>query len=131
MTNKTRKITWLSVPEDHDYDAASDYLSLIMSVRDADEIATHLRKIGAKKGIDFYKAKDLLRASQEPLLPADNKHVRADLDKVARGDKLSPVLLVRGSGTSQQYPLIIADGYHRVCAAYWTDENTDIPAVIV
>jgi hypothetical protein len=23
--------------------------------------------------------------------------------------------------------LLIADGYHRVCASYWLDENTDIP----
>lgn len=131
MANKTRKITWLSVPEDHDYDAAGDYLSLIMAVRDADDFTEALRKAGLKASIAFYKAKDLLRASQEPLLPADNKHVRSDLDKIAREEKLSPVLLVRGSGTSSNRPLIIADGYHRVCAAYWTDENTDIPAVIV
>jgi hypothetical protein len=25
----------------------------------------------------------------------------------------------------------IADGYHRVCASYLTDENTDIPVRIV
>jgi hypothetical protein len=24
----------------------------------------------------------------------------------------------------------IADGYHRVCASYHTDENTDIPVVL-
>jgi hypothetical protein len=34
--------------------------------------------------------------------------------------------LVRGSAVSG-YPLQIADGYHRVCASYLTDENTDIP----
>jgi len=27
--------------------------------------------------------------------------------------------------------LQIADGYHRVCASYHTDENTDIPVVLV
>jgi hypothetical protein len=27
--------------------------------------------------------------------------------------------------------LQIADGYHRVCASYHTDENTDIPVKIV
>ena len=26
---------------------------------------------------------------------------------------------------------IIADGYHRVCASYHTDENTDVPVRIV
>jgi hypothetical protein len=25
----------------------------------------------------------------------------------------------------------IADGYHRVCASYYTDESTDIPVRIV
>jgi hypothetical protein len=25
----------------------------------------------------------------------------------------------------------VADGYHRVCASYYTDENTDIPVKIV
>jgi len=29
------------------------------------------------------------------------------------------------------HPLIVADGYHRVCASYYTDENTDIPVRIV
>jgi hypothetical protein len=41
---------------------------------------------------------------------------------------LSPILLLRASDRS---PLVIADGYHRVCASYWTDENTDIPCVLV
>jgi hypothetical protein len=26
---------------------------------------------------------------------------------------------------------LIADGYHRVCASYYTDEDTDIPVKIV
>jgi len=37
-----------------------------------------------------------------------------------------PILLVRGSAVGG-YALQIADGYHRVCASYLTDENTDIP----
>jgi hypothetical protein len=27
-------------------------------------------------------------------------------------------------------PLIVADGYHRICASYHLDENTDIPCRI-
>jgi hypothetical protein len=30
-----------------------------------------------------------------------------------------------------EHPLIIADGYHRVCASYWIDENTDIPCILI
>jgi hypothetical protein len=63
------------------------------------------------------------------LLPADNAHVAADLAKVTNGRRLSPVLLVRGALT-RGFPLQIADGYHRVCASYHLDENTDIPCRI-
>jgi len=30
-----------------------------------------------------------------------------------------------------EHSLVVADGYHRVCASYWIDENTDIPCVLV
>jgi hypothetical protein len=76
------------------------------------------------------KAKDILRASGLPLLPRDNPHVASDLDKIEKRKPLSPVLLVRGdlsAGRAAQ----IADGYHRVCASYYRDENTDIPCRIV
>ena len=39
-------------------------------------------------------------------------------------------LLVRGNLTTD-VALQIADGYHRVCASYHTDENDDIPVKIV
>jgi hypothetical protein len=42
---------------------------------------------------------------------------------------LSPILAVRGD-LMTGVQLQIADGYHRVCASYYTDENTDIPVVI-
>lgn len=29
------------------------------------------------------------------------------------------------------HPLIVADGYHRICASYWIDENPGIPCVLV
>jgi hypothetical protein len=121
----TQEVTWLPKPEKHDYQAAQDYLSLIMSVKDA---ATYRDKLAAADTIVHRKAKDILRASQLALLTQDNKHVAADLAKVAAGQALSPILLLRGSDRS---PLVIADGYHRVCASYWTDENTDIPCVLV
>ena len=56
--------------------------------------------------------------------------MRSDLEKIKKGRQLSPILLVRGDLTSD-VALQIADGYHRVCASYHTDENTDIPVKIV
>ena len=70
-----------------------------------------------RAGAESHKAKDLLRASGLALLPSDDPHVKKDLKKVERGDLLSP--------------LIVADGYHRICASYHLDEDADIPCRIV
>jgi hypothetical protein len=75
-----------------------------------------------------YKAKDILRASGLASLGRKNVHVRADLDRIAREEKLSPVLLVRDV---TRHVLIIADGFHRVCASRLVDENAVIPCRIV
>jgi hypothetical protein len=119
-------VKWLDKPEMHDYQAAEDYLSLIMS---PDQAADRRRQLSdAQNQVTHRKAKDILRASQLALLAQDSKHVAADLAKVNMGQALSPILLLRGT---DEHPLIIADGYHRVCASYWVDENTDIPCVLV
>jgi hypothetical protein len=111
---------WMEEPEEHDFPAALDYLTLIMSDAAAAAAVDALRKAPLIRR----KAKDLLRASGLPLLPKENAHVATDLKKVADGKRLSPVLLLRGR---QPIPLQVADGYHRVCASYHLDENTDIP----
>ena len=119
-------VKWLEKPEAHDFPAAADYLALLADADTANQLAEKL-----KAGIVAHKkAKDILRAAQLRLLPVDNPHVAADLAKIKRGQALSPILLVRGDFT-KGVPLQIADGYHRVCASYHTDENTDIPVVIV
>jgi hypothetical protein len=41
-----------------------------------------------------------------------------------------PVLLVRGE-LRTGLPLIVADGYHRLCASYHVDGATDIPCRVV
>ena len=117
---------WQLEPEDHDYPAATTYLSLIGDPQFASAITTLFQSAPTL----IYEAKDLLRASELPLLARDNAHVAKDLSKVKSGHKLSPVLLVRGS-LRENRRLIIADGYHRVCASYWIDENAQIPCRLV
>lgn len=117
---------WKADPDDHDYPAAADYLSLILSEAQAEAATAALR--GAP--LVRRKAKDLLRASRLPLLPPDNVHVKKDLAKVDKGLLLSPVLLVRGS-LDGGWPLEIADGYHRICASNELDEDADIPCRLV
>ena len=119
-------VKWLQEPEAHDFDAATSYLSMLaepgMVTGTVDALRTAPQVMRA--------AKDILRAARLPLLPDNNAHVKADLGKISDGKKLSPILLVRGDAT-RGVVLQIADGYHRVCASYITDENTVIPCRLV
>ncbi|HKU36436.1 MAG TPA: hypothetical protein VJP90_12880 [Paenarthrobacter sp.] len=115
-------VLWLPEPEEQDYPAAADYLSML----DSDYAVNQLVKALRNARIVHRKAKDILRASRLTLLPEDNVHVVSDLRKIRNGKRLSPVLMVRGD-LSRGIPAQVVDGYHRVCASYYTDENTDIP----
>jgi hypothetical protein len=117
---------WSDEPEEHDFPAAAAYLSLVCEPTDVRKLVNALQTAPTV----LHQAKDLLRASGLALLPIDNVHVASDLAKVDRGEKLSPVLLVRGD-FRRGSPLTIADGYHRVCASYHLSENTDIPCHLV
>jgi hypothetical protein len=121
----TPKERWKERPDDHDYPAAEDYLSLVTSPAAAKALARRLRTAP----LVHRKAKDLLRASGLPLLAPDNFHVAKDLKKLTQGRLLSPVLCVRGI-VRLHVPLIVADGYHRICASYHLDEDADIPCRI-
>jgi hypothetical protein len=123
---KTPREHWKDEPDDHDFPAAADYLSLLFSDADA---AALVEALGTAPTIRR-KAKDLLRASELDLLGRDNPQVDKDLKKVARGEALSPVLLVRGRAAKGR-PLVVADGYHRICASYHLDEDADIPCRLV
>lgn len=115
-------VRWLLEPEDQDYPNAADYLSLLGS----DQVVASVIAVLQEAPIQHGKAKDILRAARLALLPEDNAHVAADLKKIKGGKKLSPILMVRGD-LARGIPAQVADGYHRVCASYYTDENTDIP----
>jgi len=113
---------WLKDPEPHDYPAAADYLELLFISEESNMYADKL-----KNAVTIIKkAKDVLRASSLPLLPIDNIHVKQDLKKVKKGNKLSPLLLVR-----KDNKLIIADGYHRIFALYYLSEDLEIPCRLV
>jgi hypothetical protein len=117
---------WSEKPDEHDYPAAAAYLSLICEPHDVRKLVAALKAAP----LLHHKAKDLLRSSGLALLPEDNFHVASDLAKIARGEALSPVLLVRGDFRRGML-LNIADGYHRICASYHVSENADIPCHLV
>lgn len=117
---------WKNSPEAHDYPAAHDYLSLVLEEPLVRKVVAALRRAPTVE----FKAKDLLRASQLPLLPRENSHVAVDLKKIKKGKALSPVLLVRGNAATGA-PMTVADGYHRICASWFRDENIPIACRIV
>ena len=116
-------IQWLNVPEEHDYPAAQSYLGLVF---DEKESAAYVRKLRKAK-MTAFKAKDIFRASQLSLMGVSNSHVAKDRAKIRAGKLLSPLLLVRHPQTGR---VIVADGYHRLCAVYQLDEDALIPCKI-
>lgn len=111
---------WLSEPEEKDYAAARSYLSLLLAPDRLHEGVALLRK--APEGA--WRAKDILRAADLPLLKRkQSSEVAEKLEHIAKGVPISPILLIHdGRGK-----LVVADGYHRACAACLVDEDAQVP----
>ena len=117
---------WKTEPDQNDFEGAANYLSLILPAPAVGATVAALRTAPLAHG----EASDLLRASALRLLGDDDALVRKDLAKVKAGLRLSPVLLVRGD-LGRGVPLTVADGYHRICASHYLDEDAVIPCRIV
>ena len=124
MAKSKKSIRWLDHVEEHDYPAAESYLRLIYDDKTVKGIVKRLRKAE----IVQFKAKDIFRASTLSLLGVSNSHVEKDSKKIANGLALSPLLLVREPYLGK---VIIADGYHRMCAVYLVNEDALIHCKIV
>jgi hypothetical protein len=117
------KIKWLNKPQDHDYTAAECYLSLEMDPLTARAACETL----SQAKMTSFAAKDIFRSSGLSLLGVSDSHVEKDRARIILQEKLSPLLLYRDRTRSK---LIIADGYHRLCAVYKFDEDAEIPCKI-
>ena len=118
------KIRWLAEPQKHDYPAAATYLSLSMDRSSAQKAAAEMERAEMTE----FAAKDIFRASGLSLLGVSNSHVEKDRTAIILNEKLSPLLLFRDKNSGK---LIIADGYHRLCAVYKFHEDAMIPCKIV
>ena len=124
--SKKIEIKWLSEleeHEEHDYPAALSYLCLLFDERTANAHVNRLKRASISK----FKAKDIFRASGLSLLGISNAHVEKDQQKILSGHELTPLLLIRDSVNGK---VIVADGYHRLCAVYSYDEDAVIPCKI-
>jgi hypothetical protein len=118
------KIKWLKEPAEHDYSAALSYLSLIYDEKTAAAYVNKLKRARMSKFI----ATDIFRASGLSLLGVSSGQVKKYQKKIKSESKLSPLLLIRDSANRK---VVIADGYHRLCAAYSYFEDADIPCKII
>ena len=107
-------VRWRKDAANHDYAAASSYLSIRYGESQAQEMSEKLRQLP----VIHRRANDILRATRRDPLPLSDPGVLRDLQKVLAGEKLSPVLISEGD---------IADGYHRVSLAYALDPYADVP----
>jgi hypothetical protein len=117
------KIKWHKQPQKHDYPAARAYLNLLLQPRDAKKIVDKLKRAPVQE----FAAKDVLRAANLPLLSLSDSDVKQDRTLIRHKKALSPILLYRDPTLGR---LIIADGYHRLCAVYSLDEQAMIPCQI-
>ena len=122
--SKPKKIKWLSDVEEHDYPAAESYLRILYNEDRVADMIVRFRNAA----ITQFKAKDIFRASQLSLLGVSNTHVEKDKKKIQKGISLSPLLLLRDE---QNGRVVIADGYHRLCAIYKFNEDALIPCKII
>lgn len=115
------KLRWTHTSVASDFEAARKFLSLLGSDAKAKALIKSLRDAN----IVEHAAKDLLRAAQLPLLPRHDPHVGEDLKKIHKGKPLAPILAVRGQ-LALGLPLVVADGYHRICAVCYFDESAPV-----
>lgn len=115
-----RSIRWLDEPAEKDYTAAESFLSMLVAPSRPAAVIADLRQAPAGRWL----AKDILRAAGlPPWKPKQSTEVTEQLEKIKAHRSISPVLLVGGL---REY-LVIADGYHRVSAAFRVDEDAPVP----
>lgn len=118
-------IKWNQSLANHNISAALEYLNLHIPKKEAERAIQKFLK--HKNRIEYYKAKDIFRASGLQPLPLDNEGVAKKQNKVNSGTPLDPILLVK-SGEK----LYVSDGYHRASYVYDAfGENERVACVLI
>ena len=125
MAKTPSPISWLPRQQAEDCAHAGEYLALLFPAAKARALAKRLTK--AK--VVVHPAKNILRAARATAFLPNNARVKRDLGKIAKGKKLPPILLVRGDA-GRDLPLIVADGMHRLSAAWHHDESANVACAI-
>lgn len=102
----------------------SSYLALLYADAETERIVEKLKKRQPRSSL----RRTFSGHRGFRLMGVSNLHVEKDRKKIASGEALSPLLLVRANANDR---VVIADGYHRLCAVYSFDEDALIPCRIV
>lgn len=118
MTDAAPLIRWQKDVAPHDFDAAENFLSIRLDLKEARGLVERLKDAPLTQR----RANDILRAADREPLPLNDPGVVRDLAKLLSGEKLSPILVVSFDDRAE-----IADGYHRVSLAYALDPFGVVP----
>lgn len=117
---------WDPRPTSEDFAAALSYLSLQFTIATARMLVRKARGVKTTGHV----AKDILRACTLPLLTPNELHVAENIKRIHKGRSLSPIILIQGD-LARARPFVIADGYHRLCAACHVDEDAPVRGILV
>lgn len=100
------------------------YLTLLFEPDDADKIvADYVSQM--ERGPIQRRANDILRAAQLEPASAEDASVLASIERLGESGLIPPVYLV-----VHKHGLIIADGYHRTSAVYWSNDFVHVDCFI-
>ena len=118
------EIKWSTDVGDADFKAAVSYLQLVYAPGRAKALEKKMRGSKTKA----FPAKDVIRASGLAALSSKDPEVRKQVEKIENQQPLSPILLVRDKDHTR---LIVADGFHRLCAIVSMDAKALVHCKIV
>jgi len=115
----SKTIKWLKKPKKKVYPAARAYLSLTFGPSMAARLVKRLKRAKVRS----IPARDILRASHTPMAEVQTFDCMRQNKEIKKHRPLSPILLVCGThgGT-----MVIADGFHRLCAAFANDQDASV-----
>ena len=121
---KTSEIQWLPYVEEQAYPAAQSHLGLLFGKDRVDRFIAELRSAAVVR----FQANDIFRTSGLSPHGVSHSHVDRERKRILKGEDPSPLLLVRDEPHGK---VVIAEGYHRLCAVYSIDEDAWIPCKII
>lgn len=112
---------WTDRPATSFLDDVYNYLTLLFSPHDAVRIVDDLTnaEVIQRRANDILRAADLLPSSE------DDPSVMASIERLAQAVVLPPTFLV-----VRKHRLIIADGYHRTSAVYWSNDFSMVDCLV-